>query len=190
MNYTGSVPDLERAKDWRDHAACRAYSPELFFPVGNTGPALLQTEEAKAVCASRCTVIDECLRWALDREEESGVWGGLSEGERRAMKRRHTRGLPDRPKDRTTLPANVQELWDRHAKPLGGGHYAWMGPTPGRTTGHTYTPMQAAFVLEHGRMPLSRLTRTCEVKGCVRHVQDTGEARCGTGLDVAKAAAG
>ena len=36
--------------DWRDRAACLDVDPELFFPIGNTGPALAQIEEAKAVC--------------------------------------------------------------------------------------------------------------------------------------------
>lgn len=36
--------------DWRHNAVCREEDPELFFPIGNTGPALLQIEEAKAVC--------------------------------------------------------------------------------------------------------------------------------------------
>ena len=38
--------------DWRSRAACLDKDPELFFPVGNTGPALLQIEEAKTVCRS------------------------------------------------------------------------------------------------------------------------------------------
>ena len=49
--------------DWRHEAACRDEDPELFFPVGNTGPALSQIEEAKVVCA-RCTVTTDCLKWA------------------------------------------------------------------------------------------------------------------------------
>ena len=76
--------------DWRHRAACRDEDPELFFPIGNTGPALVQIEEAKAVCR-RCAVIDECLRWALDTGQDSGVWGGLSEDERRALERRNAR---------------------------------------------------------------------------------------------------
>ncbi|MGD0687735.1 MAG: WhiB family transcriptional regulator, partial [Streptosporangiaceae bacterium] len=43
--------------DWRHHAACQDEDPELFFPIGNTGPALVQIEEAKAVCR-RCPVLD------------------------------------------------------------------------------------------------------------------------------------
>ena len=76
--------------DWRHEAACLTEDPELFFPVGNTGPALLQIEEAKKVCA-RCTVRDKCLHWALETGQDHGVWGGMSEDERRAMKRRQAR---------------------------------------------------------------------------------------------------
>ncbi len=76
--------------DWRSKAACLDKDPELFFPVGNTGPALLQIEEAKAVCRS-CEVVDTCLKWAMESGQDSGVWGGMSEDERRAMKRRAAR---------------------------------------------------------------------------------------------------
>lgn len=76
--------------DWRHHAACRNSDPELFFPVGNTGPALLQIEDAKAVCR-RCDVVDQCLEWALETGQDAGVWGNASEDERRAMKRRAAR---------------------------------------------------------------------------------------------------
>ncbi|MFF3505386.1 WhiB family transcriptional regulator [Streptomyces sp. NPDC003247] len=76
--------------DWRHNAVCREEDPELFFPIGNTGLALLQIEEAKAVCR-RCPVMEQCLQWALESEQGDGVWGGLSEDERRAMKRRAAR---------------------------------------------------------------------------------------------------
>lgn len=76
--------------DWREKAACGDEDPELFFPIGNTGPALAQIDEAKAVCR-RCEVISECLEWALDSGQDAGVWGGLSEDERRALKRRNAR---------------------------------------------------------------------------------------------------
>ena len=96
MARTASVPDddpqLMRSKtmDWRHRAACRDEDPELFFPIGNTGPALLQIEDAKAVCR-RCDVIDQCLQWALESGQDAGVWGGMSEDERRALKRRAAR---------------------------------------------------------------------------------------------------
>lgn len=76
--------------DWRHRAACRDEDPELFFPIGTTGPSLLQVDEAKAVCR-RCDAVDECLSWALDSDQDAGVWGGLSEDERRAVRRRRVR---------------------------------------------------------------------------------------------------
>ena len=76
--------------DWRHEAACREVDPELFFPIGNSGPALLQIDEAKQVCR-RCSVMEECLRWALDTGQDAGVWDGMSEDERRALKRRTIR---------------------------------------------------------------------------------------------------
>ncbi|WP_217242745.1 WhiB family transcriptional regulator [Streptomyces sp. AC555_RSS877] len=73
--------------NWRDHAACRQEDPDLFFPIGSTGPALVQQEQAKAVCR-RCPVREQCLQWALDTGQTLGVWGGTSENERRALRRR------------------------------------------------------------------------------------------------------
>lgn len=78
------------AMDWRDKAACLTVDPELFFPVGNTGPAVDQIDRAKSVC-SHCPVTEYCLQYALDTNQDSGVWGGLSEDERRALKRRAAR---------------------------------------------------------------------------------------------------
>ena len=80
----------EMTMDWRHRAACRDVDPELFFPVGNTGPAIAQIEEARKVCM-RCEVREPCLQWALESGQDSGVWGGLSEDGRRAMKRRAAR---------------------------------------------------------------------------------------------------
>ena len=76
--------------DWRHKAVCRDEDPELFFPVGNSGPALAQIADAKLVC-NRCPVTTECLSWALDSGQDAGVWGGMSEDERRALKRRNAR---------------------------------------------------------------------------------------------------
>jgi WhiB family redox-sensing transcriptional regulator len=71
---------------WRDHARCRDTDPELFFPVGTTGNALLAIDYAKRVC-EQCAVMQECLEFALDTNQDSGVWGGHSEEERRAIRR-------------------------------------------------------------------------------------------------------
>ncbi len=62
----------------------------LFFPIGNTGPAIAQVAEAKAVCRE-CEVVGICLQWAIDNNQDAGVWGGMSEEERRALKRRAAR---------------------------------------------------------------------------------------------------
>ena len=76
--------------DWRHRALCRDEDPELFFPIGNTGPAIVQLEQAKAVCR-RCPVTDECLSWALESGQDAGIWGGMGEDERRALTRRGAR---------------------------------------------------------------------------------------------------
>jgi len=76
--------------NWRQSAACRNEDPELFFPIGTSGPAILQEQEAKAVC-ERCPVTEECLQWALENNQESGVWGGLDENERRTIRRRNAK---------------------------------------------------------------------------------------------------
>lgn len=76
--------------DWRQKAACLDEDPELFFPVGTTGLALEQTERAKAVC-SGCDVLEACLEWALESNQDAGVWGGTSEDERRTLRRSRQR---------------------------------------------------------------------------------------------------
>lgn len=87
MSHLASQLALAAADDdWRDHALCRDTDPELFFPVGTTGPALVSIHHAKQVC-SQCTVARECLDYALATNQDSGVWGGLSEEERRVIRR-------------------------------------------------------------------------------------------------------
>ena len=81
---------MDLPMDWRHKAACLEEDPELFFPIGNTGPALLQIDEAKQVCL-RCPVTEPCLEWAVESGQDAGVWGGMSEDERRAYKRRSAR---------------------------------------------------------------------------------------------------
>ena len=76
---------------WLHRGACRTEDPELFFPVGTTGPALRQTEDAKRICR-RCEVAEACLDWALRTGQDAGVWGGLSEEERRTVRRRRLGG--------------------------------------------------------------------------------------------------
>jgi WhiB family redox-sensing transcriptional regulator len=74
--------------DWRDVAACRDTNPDLFFPVGTTGPAIEQIEQAKAVCRE-CPAQVPCLEFALMTNQDSGVWGGTSEEERRKLRKQY-----------------------------------------------------------------------------------------------------
>lgn len=71
---------------WRHNAICRDTDPELFFPVGTTGQALLQIAKAKSVCCE-CPVQTECLEFAMETNQDTGIWGGLSEEERRQIRR-------------------------------------------------------------------------------------------------------
>lgn len=71
---------------WRRRAACQGKDPELFFPVGSAGPALTQIAEAKKICA-RCPVLRACLVFAMATGQEYGIWGGLTEDERRQLRR-------------------------------------------------------------------------------------------------------
>ena len=81
------VDDVDEASvHWRDHAACRHCSPDLFFPAGTTGAAMHEIAAAKAVCAE-CPVQSQCLRFALRTGQAYGIWGGTTEDERITMRR-------------------------------------------------------------------------------------------------------
>ena len=76
---------------WQDDAAClNAQDPETFFPSGTTGDAVYQIRAAKAVCAT-CPVRSLCLEFALSSRQDFGVWGGLTEDERRSLRRSRQR---------------------------------------------------------------------------------------------------
>ncbi len=66
---------------WQERALCAETDPEAFFPEKGGS-----TREAKRVCQS-CEVRPECLDYALDHDERFGIWGGLSERERRRLKK-------------------------------------------------------------------------------------------------------
>ena len=71
---------------WRSLAVCRGTDPDLFFPVGTTGQALVQIARAKEVC-DECPVRVECLDYAIATNQDSGIWGGLDEEQRRSIRR-------------------------------------------------------------------------------------------------------
>lgn len=79
-------PIREGDWDWQMRAACRGIDTSTFFhPENERGPSRVRREmRAKAVCSS-CTVVDNCLKWALAAREPYGVWGGLSVEEREAL---------------------------------------------------------------------------------------------------------
>ena len=81
-----TLPVTMENEDWRADAACRDTDPDLFFPVGTTGPAIDQIASAKAVCGE-CDAQSECLEFALATNQDSGVWGGTSEEERRKLRK-------------------------------------------------------------------------------------------------------
>ena len=71
---------------WRGQARCLGSDPALFFPVGSTGDPLVQAEAAKQVCGG-CDVRVRCLQFALETNQDTGVWGGTTEEERKAVRR-------------------------------------------------------------------------------------------------------
>jgi WhiB family redox-sensing transcriptional regulator len=77
---------LAAGASWRSAAACRSADPELFFPISESGNALEQIAEAKAICAG-CPVRRQCLEFALRTRQTHGIWGGLTELERYQSRR-------------------------------------------------------------------------------------------------------
>jgi WhiB family redox-sensing transcriptional regulator len=77
----GTRQTFPTAGEWRNDAICTQVDPELFFPEKDTGNA----KAAKDVCKG-CPVRRECLHYALTYNERFGVWGGMSERERRKLR--------------------------------------------------------------------------------------------------------
>ena len=74
-------PEPMSSDQWQDRALCAQTDPEAFFPEKGGS-----TREAKKICLG-CEVRSECLEYALAHDERFGIWGGLSERERRRLKR-------------------------------------------------------------------------------------------------------
>ncbi len=75
------LADPDQGLTWQERALCAQTDPEAFFPEKGGS-----TREAKRVCVS-CEVRAECLEYALEQDERFGIWGGLSERERRRLKK-------------------------------------------------------------------------------------------------------
>ncbi len=69
---------------WQDYANCRGADADLFFPERGAS-----TRKAKAICTA-CEVRSDCLDFALRAGEKFGIWGGMSERERRRVRRERT----------------------------------------------------------------------------------------------------
>ena len=84
LGLPGLVPveQIEGELAWQVDALCAQTDPEAFFPEKGGS-----TRDAKKVCAA-CDVKQECLDYALGNDERFGIWGGLSERERRKLKKR------------------------------------------------------------------------------------------------------
>lgn len=77
----GAFFEEDEEESWQDRALCAQTDPEAFFPEKGGS-----TREAKKICTG-CEVKTECLEYALANDERFGIWGGLSERERRRIKR-------------------------------------------------------------------------------------------------------
>jgi WhiB family redox-sensing transcriptional regulator len=80
LEALGLTRQAEPEDSWQDEALCAEVDPEMFFPEKGGS-----TKKAKEVCAA-CTVRIECLQFAMDRDERFGIYGGLSERERRRLR--------------------------------------------------------------------------------------------------------
>jgi WhiB family transcriptional regulator, redox-sensing transcriptional regulator len=110
---TGLAP----GEDWRSAAACQDADPDLFFPVSPSGKSLEQIELAKAICAG-CPARRPCLAFALRTGQAHGIWGGLTEEERRKPAPAVTEARPTRRPRTPASPASAawtSELIEGHA---------------------------------------------------------------------------
>ena len=82
MDELADIFGLPEEASWQERALCSQTDPEAFFPEKGGS-----TREAKRICTG-CEVRSECLEYALQKDERFGIWGGLSERERRRLKRR------------------------------------------------------------------------------------------------------
>ncbi|ROQ69206.1 transcription factor WhiB [Streptomyces sp. 840.1] len=147
---------------WHADAACRtAPDPEIFFAVGEYPAAQQQTADAKRICHA-CPVMDQCLSWALETRQDSGVWGGLDERERRRIHRRKTTGGATAHQPRT-----LASVLAERSVPATGGHTDWTGSSPITINGDCYTPAQLAWHVTHGKAPDGPVTVECGHPGCI-----------------------
>lgn len=186
-NYTGAVPETKRKPDWRDKATCRGNENDAWFPQPGDTTAV---RDAKSGCFG-CPVMFQCAQYALRTGQDAGVWGGLSEGQRTTLQKKHRRTEFDELGTvRTAVLAALHEelnptrtlrdLWDDRTRSLPGGHIGWTGDSGSFSFhGHVYTPKQLSFVIDRGHKAVGIVRRIpeCSVVECVnpRHLADNAE---------------
>ncbi|MFI1942029.1 WhiB family transcriptional regulator, partial [Streptomyces purpureus] len=154
--------------------------PEDFFPAGTTGIHLIQANDAKAFCRG-CPVALTCASWAIQHRVSDGIYGGLTESQRRRITRRGH--LTD-----DEITDLVKAAWGRDIRnPLveaylnnsvqgSSGHVWWRRrATTISVAGRVFTPAQLAFGVGHGREPDGHVKATCGQPFCVaaEHLADS-----------------
>ena len=186
--FSTQAPDtLDHDDRWREHARCatEGHDPEDWFPVGEGAMAQQQADDAKHVCY-QCPVITTCLRWALENREDTGVWGGLTEKERRRLHGRKARtpaAAPSGPRTPTSVLAS-------HSQEVDGGHIAWTGVRTVSVNGVEYTPKRLAWHVAHNAPAQGQIVADCEYRGCINpeHLLDDAGRRNRHGTPKAAAA--
>lgn len=113
-------PVLADVTDWRGLARCKDADPALFFGPGHEeAQAKFRREErAKAVCAA-CPVQAACLAFAQGHDERAGIWGGLDDEERAALRQRPRTGRPPGPADRCPATRHLRTPENTRTYPNG-----------------------------------------------------------------------
>ncbi|MFI6862616.1 WhiB family transcriptional regulator [Streptomyces sp. NPDC050421] len=176
MNYSStSLPIVD---DWRKSAACGPDTTDLFFPIGTDARSMANVEMAKAIC-HRCPVLVACRQWALDTHQHHGVWGGMTELDRDAWRRRKQRAAGGA-KTRTPIAIypSLQRAYDGNTL-ADNNHLIWVGGNEVKVDGVRYSPNQVAWWATRGAAPVGRVFPDCDRAGCVQHLTDqvTREAR-------------
>ncbi len=173
-----------RAADWRDKALCRR-SPDWntsFFPAGTTAPFRAITADTKEFCRL-CPVRLACAEWALTKNMEFGIWGGLDEFERASIRRHHRAKLGDpdtlraylKSREKQSAQDALMTAYLDRTEQEDDGHVRWLTTkTSISIAGRVLTPTQLAFEIGHGRRPEGFVKIRCGRIGCVaaEHLAD------------------
>lgn len=190
MKLVRPTPDtLTAAPTWHTQAACAAPQfkahEDLWFARPGDQQAM---DAAKRICRS-CPVMQECGQYALAERIEHGVWGGMTNAQRMAIRRSATRRSRAKPLTSATgkqpPPQTLEEAFNRRAHHTDDGHILWEGNVTFKFKGTAHNALRLAFTLGHGREPEGPVDRTCDrVCFAAEHLIDralkASGALCGT----------